>query len=59
MLGGISVDEWVHPENATISINDIAVLRGYSVFESFELMIAVLSILMNILTRLYRSARAD
>ena len=27
---------WVHPNEATLSINDIAVLRGYSVFESLR-----------------------
>lgn len=27
---------WVHPGEATLSINDIAVLRGYSVFESLR-----------------------
>jgi branched-chain amino acid aminotransferase len=27
---------WVHPSEATLSINDIAVLRGYSVFESLR-----------------------
>ena len=27
---------WVHPQEATLSINDIAVLRGYSVFESLR-----------------------
>ena len=27
---------WVHPHEATISINDITVLRGYSVFESLR-----------------------
>lgn len=27
---------WVHPGAATISINDVAVLRGYSVFESMR-----------------------
>ena len=27
---------WVHPHEATLSINDIAVLRGYSVFESMR-----------------------
>ena len=27
---------WMHPEEATLSINDVAVLRGYSVFESFR-----------------------
>ncbi len=28
--------QWVHPNQAKISINDIAVLRGYSVFESLR-----------------------
>ncbi len=28
--------KWVHPHEATISINDVAVLRGYSVFESLR-----------------------
>lgn len=27
---------WVHPDQATISINDIAVLRGYSAFEALR-----------------------
>ena len=27
---------WVHPHEASISINDVGVLRGYSVFESFR-----------------------
>ncbi len=27
---------WVHPHEATISLNDVAVLRGYSVFESLR-----------------------
>ncbi len=27
---------WVHPNEATLSINDITVLRGYSVFESLR-----------------------
>ena len=27
---------WVHPDEATLSINDVAVLRGYSVFESLR-----------------------
>lgn len=32
-----SVDgKWVHPHEATISLNDVAVLRGYSVFESLR-----------------------
>ena len=29
--------QWVHPHEAVISINDMAVLRGYSVFESLRL----------------------
>ena len=28
--------QWVQPNQATISINDMAVLRGYSVFESLR-----------------------
>lgn len=28
--------QWVHPDQASISINDIAVLRGYSAFESLR-----------------------
>ena len=27
---------WVHPQEATISMNDVAVLRGYSAFESLR-----------------------
>src|SRR5713226_2071103 len=27
---------WVHPHEATVSLNDVAVLRGYSVFESLR-----------------------
>src|SRR5512146_928828 len=27
---------WVHPNEATISLNDVAVLRGYSAFESLR-----------------------
>lgn len=27
---------WVHPDEATLSINDVAILRGYSVFESLR-----------------------
>jgi branched-chain amino acid aminotransferase len=27
---------WVHPHEATLSINDVAILRGYSVFESLR-----------------------
>src|SRR5947209_16354516 len=28
--------QWVHPDKATLSINDVAVLRGYSIFESLR-----------------------
>jgi branched-chain amino acid aminotransferase len=28
--------EWVHPDHARISINDIAILRGYSAFEALR-----------------------
>jgi branched-chain amino acid aminotransferase len=28
--------EWVHPQDARISINDVGLLRGYSVFESLR-----------------------
>jgi branched-chain amino acid aminotransferase len=28
--------QWVHPQEAALSVNDIAVLRGYSVFESLR-----------------------
>jgi branched-chain amino acid aminotransferase len=28
--------QWVHPHEAALSVNDIAVLRGYSVFESLR-----------------------
>lgn len=27
---------WVHPQDATLSINDIAILRGYSLFEALR-----------------------
>src|SRR5436190_10328963 len=49
--------EWVHPDKATISINDIAVLRGYSVFESLRTYDRRPFHLDQHLTRLYRSAR--
>src|SRR6266536_3067654 len=47
---------WVHPGDATISINDIAVLRGYSVFESLRTYHSRPFHLNEHLTRLYRSA---
>jgi branched-chain amino acid aminotransferase len=47
---------WVHPGDATISINDIAVLRGYSVFESLRTYNRSPFHLDEHLTRLYRSA---
>src|SRR5260370_8386204 len=47
---------WVHPDDATISINDIAVLRGYSVFESLRTYYRRPFHLDEHLTRLYRSA---
>src|SRR3989475_8200409 len=28
--------QWVHPDEATISINDVAVLRGYCAFEALR-----------------------
>lgn len=51
-VGGL----WVHPGDATISINDIAVLRGYSVFESLRTYNRSPFHLDEHLTRLYRSA---
>jgi branched-chain amino acid aminotransferase len=47
---------WVHPGEATISINDIAVLRGYSVFESLRTYNRRPFHLDEHLARLYRSA---
>ncbi len=47
---------WVHPDEATISINDIAVLRGYSVFESLRTYNRSPFHLDEHLLRLYRSA---
>ncbi len=47
---------WVHPDEATISINDIAVLRGYSVFESLRTYNRNPFHLDEHLLRLYRSA---
>jgi branched-chain amino acid aminotransferase len=47
---------WVHPDEAAISINDVAVLRGYSVFESFRTYHRQPFRLEEHLDRLYRSA---
>jgi branched-chain amino acid aminotransferase len=47
---------WVHPHEATISINDVAVLRGYSVFESLRTYDRRPFHLDEHLERLYRSA---
>lgn len=48
--------QWVHPDEATISINDMAVLRGYSVFESLRTYNFRPFHLDEHLERLYRSA---
>src|SRR5713226_8999481 len=47
---------WVHPHEAVISINDIAVLRGYSAFEALRTYDRRPFHLDEHLTRLYRSA---
>ena len=49
--------QWVHPDKASISISDIAVLRGYSVFESLRTYDRHPFHLDLHLMRLYRSAR--
>ncbi len=49
--------QWVHPDKATISINDVAVLRGYSVFESLRTYDRRPFHLDQHMIRLYRSAR--
>ena len=48
--------QWVHPQDAVISINDVAVLRGYSAFESLRTYDRRPFHLDEHLTRLYRSA---
>ncbi len=48
--------QWVHPHEATISINDTAVLRGYSAFESFRTYYRQPFHMDEHLARLYRSA---
>lgn len=47
---------WVHPHEATISLNDVAVLRGYSAFESLRTYNRRPFHLEEHLNRLYRSA---
>ena len=47
---------WVHPHEAVISINDVAVLRGYSAFESLRTYDRRPFRLHEHLQRLYRSA---
>jgi branched-chain amino acid aminotransferase len=48
--------EWVHPHQASISLNDIAVLRGYSAFEALRTYDRRPFHLADHLERLYRSA---
>lgn len=48
--------QWVHPHEATLSINDITVLRGYSVFESLRTYDRRPFHLQEHLRRLYHSA---
>src|SRR6266581_2460355 len=48
--------QWVHPDEAMISINDVAVLRGYSAFEALRTYNRRPFHLDKHLTRLYRSA---
>jgi len=47
---------WVHPHEATISMNDVAVLRGYSAFESLRTYDRRPFHMEEHLERLYRSA---
>ncbi len=48
--------DWVHPHLATLSINDVAVLRGFSAFEALRTYDRRPFHLDEHLTRLYRSA---
>ncbi|HTK05856.1 MAG TPA: aminotransferase class IV [Ktedonobacteraceae bacterium] len=48
--------KWVHPHEATLSLNDVAVLRGYSAFESFRTYDRRPFHLDEHLNRLFRSA---
>ena len=48
--------QWVHPHEAVISINDVAVLRGYSAFEALRTYNRRPFHLDKHLTRLYHSA---
>ena len=48
--------QWVHPQEAVISLNDMAVLRGYSAFESLRTYDRRPFHLHEHLKRLYRSA---
>jgi branched-chain amino acid aminotransferase len=48
--------QWIHPHEATISINDVAVLRGYSAFEALRTYSRRPFHLDEHFTRLFRSA---
>lgn len=48
--------QWVHPQDAVVSISDVAVLRGYSAFESLRTYDRRPFHLDEHLSRLYRSA---
>lgn len=48
--------KWVHPDQASISLNDIAVLRGYSAFEALRTYDRSPFHLPEHMERLYRSA---
>ncbi len=48
--------QWVHPHEATVSINDVAVLRGYSAFEALRTYNRRPFHLDEHLSRLYHSA---